>query len=213
MNASYHKGHRRKGRDEALSINSLDEAMGKVGGEFPKDKPIAEIIFEFLMSVDLKRTDTFLDIGCGCFRVGHKIMRYLDVGNYHGMDGRAEIINAGIRYVLSKEALLKRPETTVSWKFEFGKFGVKFDVMLAQSVLTHIPEHEIRLLFKKVEEFLADGGRAFLTFKRGKRNDRDRYRWTQGDLKSFLEGTCLKFEFLTDWKEHPWGQRMFSLRR
>src|SRR3989344_2962205 len=52
---------------------------------------------------------TVLDIGCGSLRGGLNIIRYLDTGNYTGIDISEEILEAGRRFLREAELTQKKP--------------------------------------------------------------------------------------------------------
>jgi SAM-dependent methyltransferase len=94
--------------------------------------------FDFLVGRGLRPTDTMLDIGCGALRGGVHFVRYLDPGNYYGVDraqwlldvGRTELADAGLS---DRGAHLRCDDS-----FDFEALGQTFDVALAQSVFTHV---------------------------------------------------------------------------
>jgi hypothetical protein len=76
--------------------------------------------FDFLVQEGLKPEHSFLDVGCGSLRGGLYFIKYLDPGNYLGIDKEKKLIKIGIKKELG-EVLLKekRPEFLISDKFEF----------------------------------------------------------------------------------------------
>ena len=48
--------------------------------------------FDYLKSKGLEPQHTFLDIGCGPLRGGIHFIRYLDAGNYYGVEKNAEVL-------------------------------------------------------------------------------------------------------------------------
>lgn len=192
-------------------LKGVGEAFELVGCKSPNGINLSVLVMDFLTNEGLKRDHKFLDIGCGCFRIGKDLINYLDHGHYFGMDGCQNIIDQGWTEVLTDEHHIKGPVVKCSWDFSFEEFGVpSFDFMLAQSVITHIPEPDVRLLFHKISEHLSPSGKAFITYSEGCRTDRDVYAWEKKDLFSFLEGTSLDLHHIGEWG-HPRHQQIFYL--
>ena len=190
-------------------VTSYLEAKIAVGGAIP----VEGLTLEMLKSHGLKTSHRFLDVGCGCFRIGESIIDYLDKNKYYGIDGRGDYIDAGLHHLDEVKLLKKEPETLVSWEFNFEDFEVdKFDYMLAQSVITHVPEEEVVKLFRKVEQHLDKKGKAFFSFLEGQRTDKESYFWSRDDLKKFLFNTNLIFNYVGSWN-HPKGLNLFYLSK
>jgi hypothetical protein len=56
---------------------------------------IGVLQFDFLRQQGLLPQHKLMDIGCGALRCGIPIIRYLDEGNYYGLDINASLIEAG----------------------------------------------------------------------------------------------------------------------
>lgn len=70
-----------------------------VGGKWEE---IGRLQFEFLVQQGLKPSHCLLDIACGSLRGGVHFIRYLQVGNYLGIDKERRLIEVGIEQELSK---------------------------------------------------------------------------------------------------------------
>ena len=58
---------------------------------------IGELTFKFLknnakMTPDIK----VLDLGCGCFRCGIRLIEFLNTNNYYGIDINRDLVKAGL---------------------------------------------------------------------------------------------------------------------
>src|SRR3989449_5135255 len=73
------------------------EAVGGLWDE------IGQLQIDFLVSQGLMPHHRLLDIGCGSLRGGVKMIRYLDVGHYAGVDLHESLINAGYEIELRSE--------------------------------------------------------------------------------------------------------------
>lgn len=110
----------------------------------------------------------FLDIGCGCLRVGVHLVEYLDAGNYFGTDLSDELLSAGYERELGPLGLgpkLPRSNLLCDHEFNFDRFegAPRFDMALAQSVFTHLPLNHLRLCLEKLAPAMSPGGRFFAT--------------------------------------------------
>jgi len=63
-----------------------------VGGMWEE---IGKLQLDFIFTQKLKPEMKFVDIGCGCLRGGVHFLRYLNSGNYYGIDMRASLIDGG----------------------------------------------------------------------------------------------------------------------
>jgi cyclopropane fatty-acyl-phospholipid synthase-like methyltransferase len=145
---------------------SLDEiAEGKhrefVGGLWEK---IGGLQFNFLSKEGLMPEHKLLDIGCGSLRGGVFFIRYLNEGNYCGLDLNASLIRAGKKELDSAGLINKQPKLLVNDKFEASRFGVKFDFALAMSVFTHLFMNHISRSLVEVRKVLQPHGRFYATF-------------------------------------------------
>ncbi len=126
-----------------------------VGGMWEE---IGRLQFEFLRARGLKPNHRFLDIGCGWLRGGIHAIKYLEAGNYYGLDINPSLIEAG-RHELRLAGLThKNPHLAVSDRFELGLFGQEFDYLLALSVFTHLFANHIIRCLAEAREVLAPEG-------------------------------------------------------
>jgi SAM-dependent methyltransferase len=92
---------------------------------------------EFLKEQGLAPHHLLLDAGCGALRGGIHLVPYLYDGHYYGFDINASLIEAG-RLELANTAITKTPHLLVDDGFNASRFGVRFDIILAQSLFTHL---------------------------------------------------------------------------
>ena len=105
-----------------------------------------------------------LDVGCGALRGGIHFVRYLEPGHYHGIDINESLLEAG-RLELERAGVRGRdPRLLVNGRFELDKFGRRFDVVLAQSLFTHLPMDSIVRCLAAVRAVLSPDGRFFATY-------------------------------------------------
>src|ERR1700751_5555007 len=98
-----------------------------------------QLQFDFLVSRGLRPEHVLLDIACGALRGGVHFIRYLDPGNYLGIEKEAALIRRALAKELPRDVRAeKRPELVVSGDFEFERFSKRANFALAQSLFTHL---------------------------------------------------------------------------
>jgi SAM-dependent methyltransferase len=175
--------------------------------------------FDLLHARGLAPQSRLLDVGCGALRGGVHFIRYLDPGNYYGVDVNASLIKAGIEVELPAAGLVERaPHLLVSDRFAFGEFQTTFHFALAQSLFTHLPINLIDRCLVQVSEVLEPGGRLYATWlesptmhhlddlrhPRGivSHSDADPYHYHFSIFRFLVEGLPLRVKHLGD-LDHP----------
>lgn len=157
----------RKRRKNKRELTWIEIVLGRhrraVGKGWDKVGP-AEL--DFLKARGLKPEHYLLDIGCGAMRGGIHFVRYLDPGRYCGIDANRSYLRAG-RLELRRAGLLdKRPEILLDDRFNFGRFGRKFDYLFAWSVFTHLDHNEILRCLVEASRVMHAESRLFVTYYR-----------------------------------------------
>ena len=134
-------------------LTQFNDQLG-VGGW---DNQIPEMAFNFLRDEGLNPQHTLLDIGCGKQRLGRYFVRYLESGNYFGIDISPAAIDTG-KEILSEEGLLnKKSHLSVNNNLKFEEFnGMTFDYLLAFSVFTHLKRDQIQESFQNISKIMDD---------------------------------------------------------
>lgn len=129
-------------RHKFIPLEPLDLSNGKI--HVPENfKPhhgthsMGQWQLEFLKSQGLRPNHSFLDIGCGDLRGGVLFARYLDRGNYTGVDQAEIAIRQGLLSA-DESVLQKEPSFFVGGDFGFERIGKHFDFLWAHSVLSHV---------------------------------------------------------------------------
>ena len=65
---------------------------------------MGQLQFDFLVRQGLSPEHRLLDIACGCLRGGVHFVRYLQPGNYYGVDVNAPLLERG-RYELASAGI------------------------------------------------------------------------------------------------------------
>lgn len=190
---------------------------------------LGQLQFDFLQQFGLQPHHKLLDLGCGSLRGGIHFIKYLDRGNYYGMDINASLIEAA--KVEVKEASLedKAPHLLVSDRFAIEQFDEKFDFVLSISLFTHLPANNIIRCLAEVSKNLKNRGKYLATFFIAPRSvyldkllhqpgdvvtnyDRDPFHYSLAEITSMANLAGLKVNLIGDWN-HPRNQQMveFSL--
>jgi SAM-dependent methyltransferase len=180
--------------------------------------------FEYLVEQGLQPSHRFLDVGCGSLRGGIHFVRYLEPGNYCGLDIQQRLLDAG-REELDAAGIDPASASLIQDDaFRFGRFGQQFDFALAQSVFTHMPLNPIMRCLAEIEQVLRPKGRFYATFFQhpGPRlnteplrqsetvtsyPDADPFHYDPDVFRWAVEGSTLDVEVVGDW-DHPRNQQM-----
>jgi SAM-dependent methyltransferase len=123
--------------------------------------------YQFLIDHGLQPRHTCLDIGCGSLRGGMHLIRYLEAGNYIGVDINQSLLDAGYEIELKKAGLqhkILRKNLFCTAAFEFDCLERRFDFALAQSLFTHLTFNQIRRCLDRLAPVMSIGGHFFATF-------------------------------------------------
>ena len=189
---------------------------GYVGGLWEE---IGKLQFDFLVQQGLKPSHCFLDIACGSLRGGVHFIRYLDVGNYLGIDKENKLIELGIQNELGKEIFdEKRPEFVVSDHFEFDAFGKKPQFSLAQSLFTHLNSGDICLCLERLRQFVEPDHVFFATFFEGNSSANQEcshshadFSYSREEMEAFGEKHGWTATYIGNWN-HPRNQQMICFK-
>jgi SAM-dependent methyltransferase len=203
---------------------SPDAHRGAIGGLWDE---LGALQRDFLLAEGLRTSDRLLDLGCGSLRAGVKLVPVLDPGRYYGLDLLQALLDAGYEREIVPGGLadrLPRANLLADDDFDARAFGVTFDVVLAQSLFTHLPHALLIRALEQLEPVTAPGARLFATFfiapEAGfnepvrhepggvvSQPDRDPFHTTPDRLAAATAGRAWRFEWVKDWT-HPRNQKM-----
>lgn len=130
-----------------------------VGGDF---EAIGKWQFNYLINqVGISPSDVFLDIACGCLRLGRHIIPYLDKNNYYGLEADRRILEAGIQHELGPTD--RTPNFSINSVFDFD-FCKSYNVAWANSLLTHLTVEDIKVLFINLRKISTNTSRFYFTY-------------------------------------------------
>ncbi len=121
---------------------------------------------QFLKKKGLKKNYTFLDFGCGFFRLGVALIPYLENKKYVGIDISRNRIEAGAR-ALEKLGIKKNQYTAIvnDSNTELEKIlKNKFDFIYLESVVTHMPKSDFKKLLLSFSQILKESGAIYFSF-------------------------------------------------
>lgn len=136
-----------------------------VGGMWDE---IGKLQFDFMVERGLTPEHVFLDIACGSLRGGVYFIRYLDRGNYLGIDKERALIRRGLSTELPPQVRAEKcPEFVVSDAFAFDRLSKRPDFSLAQSLFSHLTAAEVQCCLANLRTAVVPGHRLYATFNAG----------------------------------------------
>lgn len=201
----------------------------QVGGLWEE---LGRLQLDFLIARGLVPSMRLLDVGCGCLRGGVELVRFLEPGNYFGLEVNASLLKAGWHELAAAGLAGRLPPGNLLLDGEFGaaRFGVPFDLAIAQSVFTHLPANLVRRCLIELARAVVPGGRFFATFFECPEGapaalervhepggitsylDHDPYHYRFGDFLWLADALPWRVERIGGWG-HPRGQRMLLFER
>lgn len=158
--------------------NVQENPRAAVGPEDIFDE-MREWQINFLIDQGLAKDDKLLDIGCGVLRGGIPLIEYLNPGNYYGMDISEEALDVGREFIDEHELEYKKPTLINNKDLRFLELELKnvtFDMVWAQSVLTHLPPEKIHKLLGNLPRVLSPEGGFYATYWESKTGSIERER-------------------------------------
>jgi len=153
-----------------------------------------------LQWLGLDRYDTLLDVGCGPLRGGIHFIKFLERGNYWGVDFNASFIEAAHRFVQAEHVPSASSHVLELNDFNFAKLHRTFDFILCFSVLNHCDDLERKLFFERIPTVMTKSTKLLVTHASWFR--------AQDFASSFLElkrSFSSETELATHLKFQDWG--------
>lgn len=194
---------------------------------------LGQLHLDFLMSRGLLPHHRLLDIGCGAFRDGVKLIPYLDPGRYWGIDKNGPLLEVGWDLEIKRYGLTARQpreQLVCLDDFQFSRLGVHFDYAIAQSLFTHLSLNRIRRCLARLAPWLEQGGQLYASYfevPQGRdreeeqlhmpgglvsHSDRFFYHYDMDDFAFVTRGLALRVERIGEWG-HPRGQQMVMMTK
>jgi len=124
---------------------------------------VGELQLAWLKAQGMRPWHRLLDVGCGQLRGGRHLIRYLNIGNYVGLEKDAGMIARALPVLAElayREPLLYETDAFTPPAFAHGHY----DYGLAFSVFTHLSPRLIKLCLQRILPIV---GRLYATFNRG----------------------------------------------
>jgi SAM-dependent methyltransferase len=169
---------------------------------------------DFMRKQGLKESDRVLDYGCGPAAAGIFFIEFLDPGKWVGVDISKESIGVGEELIERKGLASKKPELIHIPGGGLEPLGGRsFDVILAQSVFTHLPPDEIITILQRLRAHLAPGAAFYASFSCNKTGivQQQLHNWyyDREFMQIAAEDAQMSVEFLADWW-HPYQHTLPS---
>ncbi|TKS52799.1 class I SAM-dependent methyltransferase [Luteimonas yindakuii] len=188
---------------------------------------------DFMRARGLQPSDCLLDLGCGSLRGGVHFVRYLDPGNYYGLDHNQSLLDAGYDTELAAAGLqdrLPRANLFCNADFSLPVEDGFFSAGIAQSVFSHLSFNSIRRCLETVAPKFRVGAILFATYFELPANQSasddishdpggvvthghmDPYHYRPDDLSQAAVGAPWRVRNIGQWG-HPRAQSMMAFER
>lgn len=178
-------------RADAVHLRSGDDHYMAYVGPPEQYDAMALTQLALLGAMGLRSNHNLLDLGCGSLRAGRLLIPYLDPGRYYGIEPNDWLVEDGIKHELGHSILdITQPHFAYRRDFDASLFGVRFDFVLAQSVLSHTGRALAVEALTKMRRVLAPNGIALVSLaeRHWPRGKDCREGWVYPDVVVFDRG-------------------------
>ncbi len=159
----YTLGGRGKAKDKPDEIDWTPEQFSQ------RATDIWETVRGFGLKPDMK----CVDYGCGSLRIGQHAIRFLERGNYCGMDVVDTFINQGLDLIGPALIADKAPRLmTITPEYLAEVAAWRPDFIFSSAVLQHVPPEELPEYFRRIELLTTGKCVAHIIYIGGKRRKR-----------------------------------------
>lgn len=140
--------------------------------------------FCVMTRLGLRENHRMLDFGCGSLRGGRFFIPYLRKGNYYGVEPNTDLLDEGLKNEVGISMIEMRSPVFYTFDdFMISHIGVKFNFILAQSVLSHAGKDVLNIVIKEAAKSLLPGGKFAATFFEGAIKNRSG--WLGHDITTY----------------------------
>ncbi len=191
----------------------LEDPQAAIGGMWEE---IGQLQFDYLRNDGLRPDHSMLDIGCGTLRGGRHFIAWLSPGKYTGLEISSNALAEASR-LIQREGLAEKHASLVlnaGMGLRFEEFKGTFDVVLAQSVFTHLTEPRIEECLANAGRIMHAGSRFYFTFLPSSAPSQfgtENFRYPLAFFGAAAERYGFQLEARDDYA-HPRRQRMAVLK-
>jgi SAM-dependent methyltransferase len=170
-----------------------------------RSRRVGKLQFDYLRRHGLQPHHRVLEIGCGNLRAGWRIIRYLEPGNYYGIDISQQVLFAAQQTVADRDLAGKLPHLLLVRDQNYTLLpDAAFDVINAHSVFSHTPLDVIEDCFAHVGRIMKPDGYFDFTFKRTEGKEygklREDFYFRTETLIDAASRHGLSAQFMDDWE-------------
>lgn len=138
---------------------------GQSGAEDPNqyvgtNEVSGELQLELLKREGCRPDSKALEVGCGNLHAGVALMRYLEKGNYVGIDPNEWLRQDAMKDHRIRQLVKEKKARFLSVDdFDASRLSVKFDFVLSHSVLSHCAHWQLEIFLRNTSKVLAPRGR------------------------------------------------------
>ena len=156
----------------ALELETADSFLGGPEHLFNE---AGDTTLDLILSKDIKNNARTLDIGCGCLRIGIKLINYLQPDCYYGIEPNKTMLNIGIKHLLFDGLRQhKSPRFSNNSNFSIEEFNIDiFDCFIARSIWTHASKKQIILMLDLFQKSGSDNAVFFTSILKKNPKDED----------------------------------------
>lgn len=137
----------------SINLTEIGEAIAAEsgvynGGPAQDFERVGRLTLQTLLANGLLPAHRVLDFGCGSLRNAYWLIRFLDSGNYYGIEPVEKGVRAGLKHLFDPALLaFKSPQFLYNKESDISSFGVPFDYVVARSIFTHACPGMLRKVF------------------------------------------------------------------
>ena len=130
------------------------------------DEVSGQLQVELLKREGCVPTSRVLEVGCGCLNMGIQLIRYLEKGNYVGIDPNEWLRQAALRAPDICRLVEEKQAKFLSMDdFDASNLGLKFDYIFSHSVLSHCAHWQLEQFLRHAAKVLAPEGRILASIR------------------------------------------------